>query len=43
MRRAFEDKDVDGVVVPTPEHWHPLSTVWACQVGKDVYVEKSHP
>jgi hypothetical protein len=29
--------------VATPEHWHPLSTVWACQAGKDVYVEKRHP
>src|SRR5436190_17027558 len=41
MRRVFEDKDVDGVVVATPEHWHALATVWACQAGKDVYVEKN--
>ena len=41
MRRVFDDKDVDGVVVATPEHWHALATVWACQAGKDVYVEKS--
>src|SRR6478609_10280856 len=40
MRRVFEDKDVDGVVVATPEHWHALASVWACQAGKDVYVEK---
>ena len=40
MRRVFDDKDVDGVVIATPEHWHALSTVWACQAGKDVYVEK---
>src|SRR5260370_4600312 len=40
MRRVFDDKDVDGVVVATPEHWHALATVWACQAGKDVYVEK---
>jgi Oxidoreductase family, NAD-binding Rossmann fold len=36
----FDDKDIDGVVVATPEHWHALSTVWVCQAGKDVYVEK---
>ena len=40
MRRVFEDKDVDAVVIATPEHWHALATVWACQAGKDVYVEK---
>ncbi len=40
MRRVLDDKDVDGVVVATPEHWHALATVWACQAGKDVYVEK---
>jgi len=36
----FDDKDIDGVVVATPEHWNALSTVWACHSGKDVYVEK---
>jgi predicted dehydrogenase len=41
MRRVFEDKDIDGVVIATPEHWHALATVWACQAGKDVYVEKN--
>ncbi len=41
MRRVFDDKDVDGVVIATPEHWHALATVWACQAGKDVYVEKN--
>jgi predicted dehydrogenase len=40
MRRLFDDKDVDAVVIATPEHWHALATVWACQAGKDVYVEK---
>ena len=41
MRRAFDDKDVNAVVICTPEHWHALATVWACQAGKDVYVEKN--
>ena len=41
MRHAFGDKDVDAVVICTPEHWHALATIWACQAGKDVYVEKN--
>jgi predicted dehydrogenase len=40
MRRAFDDKDLDAVSVATCNHWHSLTTVWACQAGKDVYVEK---
>jgi predicted dehydrogenase len=40
MRRVFDDKDVDAVFIATPEHWHGLATMWACQAGKDVYVEK---
>jgi predicted dehydrogenase len=40
MRTVYEDKEVDGVFIATPEHWHGLATIWACQAGKDVYVEK---
>ena len=41
MREAFDDKEVDAVVIATPEHWHSLAAIWACQAGKDVYVEKN--
>ena len=40
FRRALDDKSVDAIVVATPDHWHALATVWGCQAGKDVYVEK---
>jgi predicted dehydrogenase len=40
MRKLFESKEVDAVSVPLPNHWHALATIWACQAGKDVYVEK---
>jgi len=39
-RKLLEDKDIDAVVLSVPDHWHALMTVWACQAGKDVYVEK---
>lgn len=41
MKEIFDDKDVDAVWIATPEHWHSLATVWACQAGKDVFVEKT--
>ena len=41
MKEIFDDKDIDAVWISTPEHWHALATIWACQAGKDVYVEKN--
>ena len=40
LRKLLEDKDVDAVSIATCNHWHALATIWACQAGKDVYVEK---
>ncbi len=40
MRDVFADKEVHAVSMPLPNHWHALATIWACQAGKDVYVEK---
>ncbi len=40
MRKVFDDQEVDGVIIATPQHWHGLASIWACQAGKDVYVEK---
>ena len=39
-RKVLEDPDIDAVSIATPNHWHALQTIWACQAGKDVYVEK---
>ncbi|MFO7639012.1 MAG: Gfo/Idh/MocA family oxidoreductase, partial [bacterium] len=40
MRELLDDQSIDAVITATPNHWHALVTVWACQAGKDVYVEK---
>ena len=40
MREVFADKTIDAVSIATPNHWHALATIWACQAGKDVYCEK---
>src|SRR2546429_181517 len=40
FRKLLDDKDIQAVVVSTPDHWHALITIMACVAGKDVYVEK---
>src|SRR5262245_53477378 len=40
MRRVFEDKDVDAVIIATPDHWHAPASILALDAGKHVYVEK---
>lgn len=40
MRKALDDKEVDVVIIATCNHWHCLAAIWACEAGKDVYVEK---
>src|SRR3954467_10426015 len=40
MRRILDDKSIDAVSIATPDHHHALQAIWACQAGKDVYVEK---
>ncbi len=40
IRKVLKDKKVDVISLATPNHWHSLATIWACQAGKDVYVEK---
>ncbi len=40
IRKMLDNKDIDAISIATPNHWHSLGTIWACQAGKDVYVEK---
>lgn len=40
FRKLIDDSSIDAIVVGTPDHWHAIPTILACQAGKDVYVEK---
>jgi predicted dehydrogenase len=40
IRRLLDDPQIDAISIATPNHWHALMAIWACQAGKDVYVEK---
>ena len=40
LRKLLADKSIDAISIATPNHWHSLQAIWACQAGKDVYVEK---
>jgi len=40
IRKLLDDKNIDAISIATPNHWHSLMGIWACQAGKDVYVEK---
>jgi predicted dehydrogenase len=40
VRRLLDDRSIDAISIATPNHWHALIAIWACQAGKDVYVEK---
>jgi predicted dehydrogenase len=40
IRKVIEDKDIDIISIANQNHWHSLASIWACQAGKDVYLEK---
>jgi predicted dehydrogenase len=40
LRKLLEDKNIDAISIATPNHLHTMQTIWGCQAGKDVYVEK---
>jgi predicted dehydrogenase len=40
VRKVLEDKSIDAITVAAPNHWHSLMGIWACQAGKDAYIEK---
>jgi len=40
LRRVMDDRNIDAVVIATPDHWHALAAIWACQAGKHVFLEK---
>ena len=40
FRRVLDQKDLDAVIIATPDHWHAVQTIMACDAGKDVYIEK---
>ena len=40
IRRVLDNKEIDAISIAAPNHWHALATIWGCQAGKDVYVEK---
>ena len=40
IHKLLDDKEIDAVSIAVPNHWHALMAIWACQAGKDVYVEK---
>ncbi|MBR9997561.1 MAG: Gfo/Idh/MocA family oxidoreductase [Cyclobacteriaceae bacterium] len=40
FRELLDNKEIDAIAIATPDHWHALQTIWSCQAGKDVYLEK---